>query len=175
MCGFYKIFLRTGKLRPLKVFYNQEITREDCVQFRTGGASREDCVRSQPVQSITGGLCAVSATAEHHGRTVCRLSHCRASPLQSITGGLCAVSASAEHHGRTVCGLSRCRSHGRTVCGLSRCRSHGRTVCRLSHCRASREDCVPSQILPPLVSRSGRTSGGLRSVVNPYLILRLLD
>ena len=79
MCGFYKIFLRTGKLRPLKVFYNQEITREDCVQFRTGGASREDCVRSQPVQSITGGLCAVSATAEHHGRTVCGLSQCRAS------------------------------------------------------------------------------------------------
>ena len=166
------------------------------MQFRTGGAPREDCVRSQPVQSITGGLCAVSATAEHHGRTVCRLSryrshgrtvcrlsHCRASreacvrsqPVQSITGGLCAVSASAGHHGRTVCGLSRYRSHGRTVCGLSRCRSHGRTVCRLSHCRASREDCVPSQILPPLVSRSGRTSGGLRSVVNPYLILRLLD
>ena len=76
-------------------------------------ASREDCVRSQPVQSITGGLCAVSAGAEHHGRTVCSLSRCRSSredcvrsqPVQSITGGLCAVSAGAEHHGRTVCGL----------------------------------------------------------------------
>jgi len=94
-----------------------QISQEDCVRPQSLQISQEDCVRP-PV-------------------------------LQSITGGLCAASVTAEHYRRTVCGLSRCRSHRRTVCGLS-------------YCRVLQEDCVRSQS-PPLVSRSGRTSGGLRS------------
>ena len=128
-------------------------------------------MQSQPVQSITGGLCAVSAGAEHHGRTVCGLSRCRASredcvqsqPVQIITGGLCAVSAGAEHHGRTVCSSGRAEHHGRTVCDLSRCRS-------------SREDCVRSQPVQSITGglcavsagaeHHGRTVCGLRSAWN---------
>ena len=80
---------------------------------------------------ITGRLCIVSGTAEHHRTTLYCLSSCRTSQddsvlsqllrasqddsvlsqlLQDITGRLRIVSSPAEHHRTTLYCLSSCRA-----------------------------------------------------------------